>query len=138
MPKTMILKLEVMQIEPISILDISKYPSGDGMYLVNDGIAHLIVVVFAGIASSVRIPNTQILDEYTRKAKGDAARCERDVLSDLERKIKVFETVLGESLVGIADAISKISNKKQDSNIDLAGLTKLIAVAQKPDLVKGK
>jgi len=137
--KKITLKFEVLDIEPINVGNATYYPSKNGIYLVNDGIMHMLVSVVNGFVTTLVLPNKQILDEYASQAKSDAAKCERDVLADLEGKFKVFEQVLGESLKGVAEAITGIANTKTGSDIDLAGLTKLIAVAQKPDLIgKGK
>lgn len=138
MHNTITLKFREIKLAPGDLYDVSKYTNGDGLYIVNDGIAHLLVSVVNSVIVSIPLPNRQILDEYARQAKSDAAQCERDILADLERKIKHFETMLSESLKGVAEAIATTASKKPETTLDLAGLTKMIAVAQKPDLVKGK
>lgn len=132
------LKFKLIKLEPMHVNNATHYPQGDGIYIVDDGVTHTIAVVSNGGVMTAMLPNKQIIDEYARHAKDKAVKCERDILTDLEHKIKVFENTLGESLKGVAEAITANAPKKQSSDIDLAGLTKLIAVAQKPDLVKGK
>jgi len=132
------LQFKILMLPPEDTQDVSKYPTGDGLYIVNDGFGHHLISILDKCIRRIPLPNKEILEQYKKSAQDDVKQTQRDILIALENKIEHIGEVLDVSLTEITEVITTMSGKKQESVIDLGGLTKLVAVAQNPDLLKGK
>ena len=141
--RTMTVKLEMLSLKPDEMYSVNKYP-GDGLYIVDDGIMYLLAGVFNGGVASIPLPSKQVIDEYARIVKDTCLHNQNDIAKqDIETRRKLINEIeeLDTTMERVLDELSRLTGQLSaagQSNIDLAGLTKMIAVAQKPDLVKGK
>ena len=129
-----------MKLMPTEIADVNKY-DGEGLYLVDDGVAYMLVTVYNGYCTTMLVERKYIVKH--KQAIGESGiELLQKQLSELNYMIKK----LTETTDSIADDNSDMSwqnqvlnllqNHGKSSDVDLAGLTKLIAVAQKPELIK--
>jgi len=141
--RTMTVKLEMLSLKPNEVYIATNYPK-DGLYTVDDGFMYLLIGVFNGRVNSIPLPSRQVIDEYARIVKDACSHNQNDITKrniethkKLTDKIEELDTTMKHVLDKLTGLTGQLSAAGQ-SNIDLAGLTKMIAVAQKPDLVKGK
>jgi hypothetical protein len=114
--KAIIVKDE-LKIDVSSVFDATAYPS-DGIFLVDDGMSYQLAIVSAGAVTTLFIPREAIVKEYE---KTDETVIEKE-LKEIKNLLKVKKQEKPQHISG---------------DIDFAGITKLVAVAQNPDLIKG-
>jgi len=138
------IELEELDLKGKGIFDEAAYPN-EGIYLVNDNIAYNIVSKVNGSVYTVPIANKDILKQYI---DADTAVACININRDIDNK---FDTILDaikhqpstmvQTLSNILSNTETIINSKHesnDSNVNIKDLTHLVAVAQKPELIKDK
>jgi len=119
----------------------SDYPKKAGLYLVDDGTNYQIVVLDELMTDDMTpygymIPRDSVIKEYERIGERDIDLLQKQ-LAELNKGIMDIGSDLITTEDNLKHAISNIESGSS-SDIDLQGLTKLIAVAQKPDLLTKK
>lgn len=117
--------------------DITKYPS-DGLFLVDDGTVYLLAIVENGAVMTIPVPR-----EYIVKHKQQIGESGIDLLqkqlAELNKGIIDLRSELDDGLTEAFDEMTRtLSQNSGGSDYDLSDLTKLIAVAQKPELIDKK
>jgi len=108
----------------------------DGIYIIDDTVVYMLVEVINGVGGmSIPLPRNSIVKEYERIGERDIDLLQIQ-LSELNDKMQTTEDIMISQMGVIKEMLGNAD--KGSSAVDLAGLTKLIAVAQKPDLLKGK
>ncbi len=122
--------------------DRGLYPKKNGLYLFDDKVGYTLVDVTESTASYIgAVPRDCVIKEYERIGERDIDLLQKQ-LAELNKGIHdVLDmqsdmTPFNEIMRRLSEL--NVSKKNDSQGIDLAGLTKLIAVAQKPDLLKGK
>ena len=118
------LEFEEVTVAPSDLHTFSSYQHS-GLYIAHDGIAWFIVSAASeGNVFTIPLPSDIILEQYIEKAK-EAARIDMgEVISnELSHVVHLLEQLIDR------DEISS-------GNPNLAELTKLIAVAQDPNMLK--
>ncbi len=119
----------------------------DGIYIVDDGIAYMLIEVVNGLGGmTIPIPRDSIIKDHTpeetliehkleaRLAKSlDGLRSEVAQVLDNSSDMTQFNLITSK----LNEVITAVQNGGS-SNVDLSDLTKLIAVAQKPELLDKK
>ncbi len=118
---------------------------GSGLYLNDDGIMHNLVVVDGNTyVLSVPVPREFIVEVEDKPTNDFVEMVQRkldmiinrvDVLTDEQSDVTWEHSVTNQ--LGVI-GVKLDSSNTGSSSVDLEGLTKLIAVAQKPDIFKGK
>ena len=117
------IKLEEREIETSKLFDVTQY-NGEGLYIVNDGITWSLVSVENGLVNTIPLKNKDILKQYREQA---TAECQKDLATSIEGKLNHIISLLSEN------------NEPQNKSLsDIESITKLVAVAQKPELIKDK
>jgi len=126
------------------------YPKKAGAYLVDDGSMFNIAIIDDNMGDEdypfcMTIPRYSVIQEYERIGERDVDLLQKQ-LSECNKGISDNHTYIsdkmGEVDEAVVDAIEEFkkdllsSLKGGSSDINIADLTKLIAVAQKPDLLK--
>ena len=143
---------DMIEMKVVDVYNGEAYPKKDGLYMVDDGTMYYFVTVSYDISISTNmvmanpLPRKAIIKEYERN--DDSVQKQ---LAELNKGIKEIIHITNQIDIDniddkIVDTINefetslvqKITAINTKSDVDLAGLTKLIAVAQKPDLLKGK
>lgn len=109
-----------LNLSVVDLYDVTKY-DGDGLYLVDDGFMYYLVSVQNQATAYIAIPRENIVKHKQMIGEGGIDLLQRQ-LAELNKAIK---------------DLSEVKTIQSNSNdINISDLTKLIAVAQKPELIK--
>ena len=116
----MTIELKEIKVEQNKLVDPTQY-NGDGLYLANDSTMWFLVTVEKSVVNVIPLKNKDIVKQYREQAIDE---CQKDFASSIESKINHIISLLSEN------------NKPQSKSLSVESITKLIAVAQKPELIK--
>jgi hypothetical protein len=132
--KTITIKISTLDINASEMYDINTYPKEDGLYIVNDSIAYYLVGKYNGLINTISLPSKQVVDNL--------------IEANVEGYRKEVENIKCEYKQALNETTSKLDELKQlilnmelpapAGTMDINALTKLVAVAQSPELVKSK
>lgn len=111
-----------------------------GLYLVNDGIAFILVYWNGNYSTILPIPNKEVINELVRVNRKDAEeyvdKTARDFNSEILNQLEFLTQ--GVKFLTEKEATTPYVEQPRNngSNIDIKDITQLIAVAQKPELIK--
>lgn len=126
---------DVIACEAINVYDSEKYPQKDGVYLVDDGVLFYFVMVDYNIATltniitATSIPRKCVTKEYEKIGERDVDLLQKQ-LAELNKGIQDLRVDIDD---GFSDKMDEGSG-----SVNIKDLTKLIAVAQKPELLDKK
>jgi len=118
----------------------SEFPKETGLYLVDDGSTFQIVVIDDTMDDDYMpfgfiVPRDSVIKEYERIGERDIDLLQKQ-LSELNKGIQDNISDQFDMFNKVLNSLDNGSQKGGGSNIDLEQIIKLIAVAQKPDLLK--
>ncbi len=128
-------------LKPADVYNGEAYPKKDGIYAVDDGMTHYLVAItfdttaLTNMIYVILLPRKYVIEDYNEEQDiymGKQLRAIQDAINSLEKTID--EQI---DIDGVVEAFKTAVSDMKGGDVDLAGLTKLIAVAQKPDLLKG-
>jgi hypothetical protein len=116
------LHLEEIKVKPDEIYNPDSY-EGDGIYIAITGTSNSIVTVIDGLVGSIPLPNEIIMDKYMQDKVEEV---KEDLLGTINSKLDNLLKYVG----------TKEVNASTNTSLDLDDITRLVAVAQKPELIK--
>lgn len=128
----MLIEIEEIKIANIDLFLPSEYEE-NSLNLVNDGIAFHLVTCINGIVNLIPLPNKDILKSYANTA---GARCKEDTERLLANKLEGLHKMIEGNMTKFIDSKREDIVIPTTQNFNIKDLTELIAVAQKPDLLK--
>lgn len=119
----MIIELKEKEVSSSKVYSPESYDE-DGLYLVYDKVSWCIVSSIDGLITSVPLQSKKVIEQYRKQAKDE---CRKDFEADIESLLNQIKDLIIESK----------SSNSTGADIDISELTRLVAVAQKPELIKG-
>jgi len=124
----------------------SAYPKKPGTYLVDDGVSYMVVTIHEAdapeyIPFGFIIPRRSVVKEYERIGERDIDLLQKQ-LAELNKQQKDTQATLVQHSEAqmrnfkTLDSKMQKGSKEATQQLDLKDLTKLVAVAQKPELIK--
>ena len=128
--------LDITEMSVTNVYNLNSYEK-EGLYLVNDGITYMLVYYDGEVVATLGLPNKLVLDEYIREELKQAQVAEKDFHSILESKLER----VNKGIDYITEMLHKPAETKEviesnGNNFDLKELTNMLAISQKPDLLK--
>ena len=115
------IELEIKELTLKDVYNIEEYKE-DGLYLVNDGIAYLLVSVYDKSVYTIPLQNKGIVNQYEAKAKTE---CIEDIKGMLEHKVNyIIELLEGQK----NEPLVVTSN----TELDIDKITKLVQSVNAP------
>lgn len=128
---------DIIELPVSDMYMINKYPTKVGLYIADDGVMYQLVSHDGVMVSFLgSLPRESMIKEYERIVERDIDLLQKQ-LSELNKNIQDLRNDLDEGLNEHFDEINTKLNRST-SEMSLSGLTKLIAVAQKPELLDKK
>jgi len=150
-----ILVKDILSLTPDVVYLRESYPKGKGVYLVDDDTVYTLVNIDSDnvMGITIPLPRDSVVKEYERIGEPDIGLLQKqlselnktmnDTLNAVEAGETNLETIFNALDADMRDGLNELGDKLLSQNggsssMDLASITKLIAVAQKPDLIKEK
>jgi len=115
------LEFNELEIKPDDLFKPEMYEP-NSLNLVNDGIAFHLVSVLGNMVQAIPLQNVDIFKQKI----DDSTKCARESYAqDVDRKLKY-----------ITEQLNKLEDKPSNDTFGLDAITKLVAVSQKPEMLK--